>query len=335
MRWSRPLWAFGLLCTMAAPRAAGPQTSPAVELLQSYVGRYELAPGVLFDVDLEDGTLYVRLTGQSRYRVVPESETSFRYEVVDARLTFEHDAAGAVTGLRLSQAGTEQPARKIADNRTAPADAAEQLAGLERRLLGAKSIHMRGEVTATGAYAAALTGTFVVSETNRAQISFSGDLDQAPAGIALVSDGERMAGGAPALEFDLAVPAGLNEALLLGWIRMGLLHNLAALNSGAPPDGGVRDGAVARNVGRGDSGNVAGEDVDVISFDLWVRGELSGHVALWIDRTTGLPLFREQTVEFAGGTMQLVERYSDILLGDEPLSADHFVIPRGAKKTQP
>ncbi len=331
MRATRPILALALVCTLVA-------AAPAVEVLRTYVGRYELAPGVLFDVDLEEGTLYVRLTGQPRYPVVPESDASFRYEGIDARLTFERDAAGTVTGLLLSQAGTEQRARRIADRAMVQADAAEALLALERRLLAAKAIHLRGEITASGAYAATLAGTFIVSEPNRAQISFAGEFERAPAAIALVSDGERMAGGAPALEFDLAVPAALNEALLLGWIRMGLLHNLAMLNSGAPPDGGdgsVRGWVELRNVGRGDSGNIASADVDVISFDLFVRGELAGHAALWIDRTTGLPLFREQTVDFAGGTMQVVERYTDVVVGDERLSDDHFVLPRGVKKTSP
>jgi len=84
---------------------------PAV--LARYVGRYELAPGMQFDVILEGGELTVQLADQPRFPVYPESETKFFYKVVDAQITFVEDDSGAVSGLVLHQGGRDQPARKV------------------------------------------------------------------------------------------------------------------------------------------------------------------------------------------------------------------------------
>jgi CubicO group peptidase (beta-lactamase class C family) len=102
-----------------AARVAGYQPPAHVEVevapavLGRYVGRYELAPGVEFDVALRDGRLAVQLTGQPRFPVFAESPTRFFYKVVEAQLAFQLDAAGEVTGLVLHQSGVAQPARKI------------------------------------------------------------------------------------------------------------------------------------------------------------------------------------------------------------------------------
>ncbi len=82
-------------------------------ILERYVGKYELAPGTLFDVVLEDGQLKVQLTGQSRFSVFAESETEFFYKVVDAQLSFVVGDGGEVTSLVLHQGGFDRNARKI------------------------------------------------------------------------------------------------------------------------------------------------------------------------------------------------------------------------------
>ena len=81
--------------------------------LQKYVGKYELAPGVQFDVTLADGQLKVKLTGQPAFPVYPESETKFFYKVVEAQITFVKDESGAVASLILHQGGRDQTAKRI------------------------------------------------------------------------------------------------------------------------------------------------------------------------------------------------------------------------------
>lgn len=83
------------------------------EILKAYVGRYELMPGVVFDVSLDGDKLMVQITGQPRIQVYPESETKFFYKVVEAQITFQKDAEGKVTGLALHQGGLDHAAKRI------------------------------------------------------------------------------------------------------------------------------------------------------------------------------------------------------------------------------
>lgn len=84
-----------------------------LNILKDYVGKYELAPGQIFDVKLVNGKLMVQLTGQPRSEVFAESRTEFFYKVVDAQITFVRDDQGKVTRLVLHQSGTDIPAEKI------------------------------------------------------------------------------------------------------------------------------------------------------------------------------------------------------------------------------
>jgi len=84
-----------------------------VATLKQYVGKYELQPGVVFDVQAEGTQLTIQLTGQGRFPVYPESKTRFFYKVVEAAVTFQLDDEGKVTGLVLHQNGMDQPARRL------------------------------------------------------------------------------------------------------------------------------------------------------------------------------------------------------------------------------
>jgi CubicO group peptidase (beta-lactamase class C family) len=83
---------------------------PAV--LERYVGTYELAPQFAIAVTLENGRLVVQATGQPAFPVFASSDSTFFLRVVDAQLTFQRDASGAVTGLVLHQGGRNTPGRK-------------------------------------------------------------------------------------------------------------------------------------------------------------------------------------------------------------------------------
>ena len=92
---------------------------------------------------------------------------------------------------------------------------------------------------------------------------------------------------------------------------MGVLHNIAMLSGGAPPDhanGGVDDW-VKTVEHRHPEGSGSG-----VMFDLVVDGTPSGSATLWIDEQ-GQPLRREQRVDFPEGTMIVVERYEDLGAG--------------------
>ncbi len=83
------------------------------EVLQTYVGEYELSPTFSIAITLVDGGLYLRATGQQRFAVFAESEAKFFLRRVEAHVSFAKDDSGTVTGLVLHQNGTDQPAPKV------------------------------------------------------------------------------------------------------------------------------------------------------------------------------------------------------------------------------
>ncbi|WP_442481443.1 serine hydrolase [Aeoliella sp. SH292] len=94
------------------PREFAQPVHVADEVMQRYVGKYQLAPGFVLTVTTENGKLYVQATGQPKFRVHPRSDTEWYYKVVDARLVFDVDDAGECTELTLHQNGLALPAAK-------------------------------------------------------------------------------------------------------------------------------------------------------------------------------------------------------------------------------
>ena len=98
------------------PRGYGPRTEREeveVEILESYVGKYELTPQFVISVTLENGALFVQATGQPKFPVFAESETKFFLRAVEAQISFTKDESGTVTGVILHQGGRDQAARKV------------------------------------------------------------------------------------------------------------------------------------------------------------------------------------------------------------------------------
>ena len=85
----------------------------APEILTSYVGKYELAPNFVIAITGEHGSLFLQATGQSRFEMFAESETSWFLKEVDAQITFEKDKKGRVRQLILHQNGRDMPGRCI------------------------------------------------------------------------------------------------------------------------------------------------------------------------------------------------------------------------------
>jgi hypothetical protein len=83
------------------------------ELRARLVGRYQLTPTFIFDVQDLDGHLLVGITNQSTQEVFPDSATRWSYRGVDATLEFRMGASGPATGLILHQNGIRQFATRI------------------------------------------------------------------------------------------------------------------------------------------------------------------------------------------------------------------------------
>jgi D-alanyl-D-alanine-carboxypeptidase/D-alanyl-D-alanine-endopeptidase len=85
----------------------------APEILETYAGKYELAPGVILQVITKDGHLFAQLSGQSQFELHASGENSFYYKVVKATVEFNTNDNGTIDSLTLLQNGQILPGKKI------------------------------------------------------------------------------------------------------------------------------------------------------------------------------------------------------------------------------
>ena len=180
---------------------------------------------------------------------------------------------------------------------------------IEQTMLDATVLRADYAITSEGAFSAQLDGDLVAQKPGRAALSADGMFAGTDVALRLAADGERLRGSSGTQGFDEPAPPALLEGLVVGLLRMGVLHNLAMLSGGAPPDrtdGTVRDWVVPHSFAfaPGDAGEGA-----AISFALEVAGAPAGEVVLHYDPATNLPLRREQVVRFETGDMRVTERY--------------------------
>ncbi len=98
---------------LAGPPVERTEVKVSKDILDTYVGEYQLLPDFKIVVTRKWGRLYVQATGQEKFKVFAESETKFFYTVVDAQITFVEDESGAITSLILHQNGANTPAPKV------------------------------------------------------------------------------------------------------------------------------------------------------------------------------------------------------------------------------
>jgi len=84
----------------------------AANILDSYIGEYQLQENFIITITVEGGTIWAQATGQSNFQIYPESKYEFFYKVVDAQITFEANDAGEITALVLHQGGADMRAPK-------------------------------------------------------------------------------------------------------------------------------------------------------------------------------------------------------------------------------
>jgi hypothetical protein len=215
-------------------------------------------------------------------------------------------------------AATTTPAVPIAD------DPDQAFAALQQRLLAARSIDVAVEVQSSAPYPSLLTGTLALRAGNQLELSVDGELSGQKVYLRLRAQHGRLRGG-PGGDGDRSIdqptPAALDEAVIIGLVRMGLLHNLALLSESMPPDhasGGAADWVVTteHTWDRGRDETVEGRTARALAYQLLVAGQRVGEGTLWLDAQTGLPLKREVNVHFTGegeagatGTMHVSETY--------------------------
>jgi len=110
-------WAL-ISIAMRASYAAPARLVPGavgLEVLDTDRGDYEILPGLSLAVTVEDGCLWVQLTGQERFPAVATSATRFVVRAVDAELRFGRDERGAAR-VTVRQHGRELTGRKRGPN---------------------------------------------------------------------------------------------------------------------------------------------------------------------------------------------------------------------------
>jgi hypothetical protein len=164
------------------------------------------------------------------------------------------------------------------------------LNGVESRLMAAKRIDVAFEASATGAI----------------QSKAAGELRIDGSDVAIDGSGA-MKGVSTTVRFstnDANRPADIRHAVVIGWTRMGLLHNLVRLLGDQDIEhdsGGIEEWVAISDI----SWNAQERK---LIFDIDVEGQQIGVAHLWLNRD-GLPVRRTQTVHFPGGEMVVEEHY--------------------------
>lgn len=85
------------------------------ELLDAYVGDYELQPGFMISISQESGALFAQATGQQKLSLGPISETEFKVKGVEATVHFIPNNEAKVQAIKLHQGGRIMDAARLAD----------------------------------------------------------------------------------------------------------------------------------------------------------------------------------------------------------------------------
>ena len=103
----------GIVRPSSAPPPPREHKEVAIDpnLLDGYVGKYELAPDFVLTITREGDKLYLQATNQQRFQIFPEGEKDFFLKVVDAQVSFLTDAQGRATELILHQRGDRHAKR--------------------------------------------------------------------------------------------------------------------------------------------------------------------------------------------------------------------------------
>lgn len=86
----------------------------ADNVLESYVGQYELMPNFILTISKDGQQMKAQATGQQQFPIFARAENVFYFKVVPAQLTFNTDADGQVESVTLLQGGQEIVGKKLA-----------------------------------------------------------------------------------------------------------------------------------------------------------------------------------------------------------------------------
>ncbi|WP_299117039.1 serine hydrolase [uncultured Winogradskyella sp.] len=83
------------------------------DVLESYVGKYELASNFFITIRRNSKQLSAQATGQQEFEIYASSDNEFFLKIVDASVTFNKNDIGVVESMTLHQGGQNIPGKKI------------------------------------------------------------------------------------------------------------------------------------------------------------------------------------------------------------------------------
>ena len=95
---------------LPAPRVA---VAVDAQLLDGYVGRYELAPGFVITISREATQMFAQATGQDRLELFASAPAEFFLTVVDAQISFVVGKSGRAEALILHQNGHDSRGKRL------------------------------------------------------------------------------------------------------------------------------------------------------------------------------------------------------------------------------
>ena len=83
------------------------------KILSTYVGDFELQPGFVISINLNEGKLTGQATGQAAFPLTPKSTTEFKVEGVDAKIEFIPNEGENIKLIKLHQGGQIMDAPRV------------------------------------------------------------------------------------------------------------------------------------------------------------------------------------------------------------------------------
>lgn len=85
----------------------------ADQVLETYVGKYELMPGFVLNITKAGSQMKAQATGQPEFPIFPKTENVFYFKVVPAQLTFNKNGDGSIESVTLLQGGQEIVGKRV------------------------------------------------------------------------------------------------------------------------------------------------------------------------------------------------------------------------------
>ena len=120
----------------SAGSSARPTVRVSSDILDSYVGKYELAGTIMVDITRENDRLIAAPQGQEKAELFPQSETKFFLKIIDAQVEFQRDSSGRVSQFTLQQNGQSLIAKRLASANDIPSDLSEYTGSFYSEELG-------------------------------------------------------------------------------------------------------------------------------------------------------------------------------------------------------